>query len=96
MVTDDRVTAPSLGDICELRARLGEWVRETPVWEWKGGPIEQELPPRTRVFIKLELFQFAGSFKPRGALAVMMALAPAQLAKGVTAVSAGNHAMAAA
>jgi threonine dehydratase len=48
------------------------------------------------VFLKLELFQFAGSFKPRGALAVMMALAPAQLAKGVTAVSAGNHAMAAA
>src|SRR6185503_21289321 len=43
---------------------------------------------------KEELFQRTGSFKVRGALAVMQDLAPEALARGVTAVSAGNHAMA--
>jgi threonine dehydratase len=44
--------------------------------------------------LKLELFQYAGSFKPRGALTVMLNLAAPALKRGVTAVSAGNHAMA--
>ena len=44
--------------------------------------------------LKEELFQRTGSFKPRGALSVMLALVPEALARGVTAVSAGNHAMA--
>jgi threonine dehydratase len=46
------------------------------------------------VFLKLELFQHTGTFKPRGALAVMQALDRSALARGVTAVSAGNHAIA--
>jgi threonine dehydratase len=46
------------------------------------------------VVLKEELFQRAGSFKVRGALAVMRDLSPDVLARGVTAVSAGNHAMA--
>lgn len=48
----------------------------------------------TAVFLKEELFQKTGSFKPRGALAVMLDLPKDALARGVTAVSAGNHAMA--
>lgn len=48
----------------------------------------------TQVFLKEELFQRTGSFKPRGALSVMLELSPEALARGVTAVSAGNHAMA--
>jgi threonine dehydratase len=44
--------------------------------------------------LKEELFQRTGSFKPRGALTVMQDLDAAALARGVTAVSAGNHAMA--
>ena len=52
------------------------------------------LAPGTRVSLKLELFQHTGSFKARGALAVMLDLAPEALARGVTAVSAGNHAIA--
>src|SRR5688500_16786709 len=49
---------------------------------------------RTRVLLKEELFQKTGTFKPRGALSVMLDLDPPALARGVTAVSAGNHAMA--
>ena len=47
----------------------------------------------TRVWLKEELFQRTGSFKPRGALSVMLDLDAAALAKGVTGVSAGNHAI---
>jgi threonine dehydratase len=46
------------------------------------------------VVLKLELFQYAGSFKARGALFVMLGLDPGARARGVTAVSAGNHAIA--
>jgi threonine dehydratase len=46
------------------------------------------------VWLKLELFQHTGSFKVRGALLAMRRLSAEQLARGVTAVSAGNHAMA--
>lgn len=48
----------------------------------------------TEVHLKLELFQKAGTFKPRGALLNMLALDETALAAGVTAVSAGNHALA--
>ena len=48
----------------------------------------------TDVVIKLELLQHGGSFKPRGALQVMRQLDAAALTRGVTAVSAGNHAIA--
>jgi threonine dehydratase len=47
----------------------------------------------TRVWLKEELFQRTGSFKPRGALTVMLDLPPEALARGVTGVSAGNHAI---
>jgi threonine dehydratase len=48
----------------------------------------------TQVFLKLELFQQTGTFKPRGALTVMLNLDREALDRGVTAVSAGNHAIA--
>lgn len=86
--------SPTLDQIREARASLGERVRRTPVWEWRDLPVETHLGAETRVFLKLELFQYAGTFKPRGALLNMMALTPDALARGVTAVSAGNHAMA--
>jgi threonine dehydratase len=44
--------------------------------------------------LKLELFQRTGSFKPRGAYCSIASLSPADLARGVIAVSAGNHAQA--
>lgn len=85
---------PTLEEIRTARARLGGRVRETPVWCWQGREIEAVAGAGATVFLKLELFQYGGTFKPRGALLNMLALEPAALARGVTAVSAGNHAIA--
>lgn len=85
---------PTLEDIRETRARLGERIRKTPVWRWAGREIEELLGLDTEIFLKLELFQNGGTFKPRGALVNMLSLKPDQLERGVTAVSAGNHAIA--
>jgi threonine dehydratase len=44
------------------------------------------------VYLKFENLQFTASFKERGALVKLLALAPGERAAGVLAVSAGNHA----
>jgi threonine dehydratase len=85
---------PTLAEIRAARQRLGDLVVETPIWRWRGREITDHLDGDTQVVLKLELFQHTGTFKPRGALTVMMALDAATLARGVTAVSAGNHAIA--
>ena len=83
----------SVDEIRAARARLGDLVRTTPVWSWCGPEIAAAAPDTT-VELKLELFQYTGSFKARGALTVMLELDANSLARGVTAVSAGNHAIA--
>jgi len=47
-----------------------------------------------RLDLKCESFQKTGSFKPRGALNIVLALSPEQRARGLVTVSAGNHAQA--
>ncbi|MBS0431271.1 MAG: threonine/serine dehydratase [Proteobacteria bacterium] len=91
---DTSGSAPSLDAIRAAREKLGERVRETPVWRWRGDAIERAAGADTQVFLKLELFQYTGTFKARGALLNAMALSDAQKRRGVTAVSAGNHAIA--
>lgn len=88
------VPAPSLSEIEAARARLGELVRTTPIHVWQGPEIAEAAGAGTEVVLKLELWQHTGTFKPRGALTVMQALDAQALARGVTAVSAGNHAIA--
>lgn len=85
--------APSLDAIRTARARLGKLVETTPVRRLSSPLVERRLG-ETEVVLKEELFQRTGSFKPRGALCVMLDLSPEELARGVTCVSAGNHAMA--
>jgi len=84
----------TLDEIRSARSRLAGLVVETPVREWSDDVLAAAVGADTRVVLKEELFQRTGSFKPRGALTVMTALEPDALARGVTAVSAGNHAMA--
>lgn len=88
-------TPPTVSEIGAARQRLGDLVRETPVWQWRSEALT-ELLGDTTVFLKMELFQHAGSFKIRGALTVMLSLTPEELSRGIITVSAGNHAMASA
>jgi threonine dehydratase len=85
---------PTIAAIRATRERLGDLVVTTPVRRWEGEAVARVVGSGTHVFLKEELFQRTGSFKPRGALSVMLDLDPDARARGVTAVSAGNHAMA--
>ena len=77
---------PTLQAITAAAARLAPFVRQTPVWEWRD-----ELMSAT---LKLELFQHSGTFNARGAINNILSLTDAERRRGVTAVSAGNHAAA--
>lgn len=85
---------PTLAQIRATREQLAPYIVETPVWRWCGPEITQVLGTDTQVILKLELFQHTGTFKPRGALSFMLNMDRSALARGVTAVSAGNHAIA--
>lgn len=88
------LSIPTLDDIKSTRQKIAPYILETPVWQWQTQSIQQMMGAETAVFLKLELFQHTGTFKPRGALANMLAISPEQLQRGVTAISAGNHAIA--
>jgi threonine dehydratase len=90
----EAVEPPTLAEIRQTRERLHDLVVETPVWRWAGDEVDAVMGPGTEVLLKLELFQRTGTFKPRGALTNMLDLEPDALERGVTAVSAGNHAIA--
>jgi len=88
------ITPPTLDAIQQARRSLLNLVRETPSWQWIGHRISEMVPKDTTLWMKLELFQHAGSFKARGVMLAMLALDEEARKRGVTAVSAGNHAMA--
>jgi threonine dehydratase len=83
---------PSIDAIRELREELGSDIVRTPVL--RCAALENRLDNETRVFAKMEFLQRTGTFKARGALAVLRSLDTEQLERGVTAFSAGNHAVA--
>ena len=86
-------TVPTLDAIRANRARLGDRVVTTPIRQLEDDAVAAAVGSSTRVWLKEELFQRTGSFKPRGALSVMLDLGADELARGVTGVSAGNHAI---
>ena len=79
-----KVTPESIKAAAETIA--GEVVR-TPIV--RSGPLTHNLG--TEIFVKLETMQRTGSFKDRGALVKLKAVAR-EGSKGVIAISAGNHA----
>jgi threonine dehydratase len=85
---------PSLSQIRDATAQLAPHVRVTPTLDWQGGGLTALVGPETQVNLKLEMLQQTGTFKARGALAVLLNTPAADLKRGVTAVSAGNHAIA--
>ena len=89
-MTDD--SYPTELDIRANRLALGDLVVTTPVRRLVDHAVAERLG-ETAVWLKEELFQRTGSFKPRGALTVMRQLDADALVRGVTGVSAGNHAI---
>lgn len=84
---------PSLAEIRSYREVVRDRIVRTPVHEWRGTEIGKRAPDM-RISIKFELLQMTGTFKARGALAWMLSLPREKVRTGVTAVSAGNHAIA--
>jgi threonine dehydratase len=76
----------SVDDVRAARETIGVDLHRTPVFS------SATLGPR--VFLKAELFQRTGSFKPRGVLNKLRSLTAKERAAGVIAASAGNHAQA--
>ncbi len=83
---------PHIDDVRALRDRLQRWLIRTPVMRCRS--LEDYLGADFEFHAKLEFLQRTGTFKPRGALSVMLGLDEQQKEAGVTAVSAGNHAIA--
>ena len=83
----------SIDEIVAARQALGSRVRTTPLVDLAGSALGEALPGKA-TFAKFEHWQRTGTFKFRGALLSIDALDAAGRAAGVTAVSAGNHAIA--
>jgi threonine dehydratase len=76
--------------IREAAARIAPWLHRTPVL----GSVSLGERAGCRLALKCESFQKTGSFKPRGALNIVLTLPEERRAKGLITVSAGNHAQA--
>jgi threonine dehydratase len=87
---------PELSDIRATQTLLAPHLVRTPTVPWSSPTLARLLGADAKLFLKLELFQVTGTFKARGALNWALSLTPEQRARGITAVSAGNHAIAAA
>lgn len=83
---------PSIESVRALRDRLEGQIVRTPMLRCSA--LENILGGDIRVHGKLEFLQHTGTFKVRGALAAITSLTAEQRESGVTAVSAGNHALA--
>lgn len=79
-----------LDDITAAASRIGGHVLRTPTIQSPGLRSHLGVP----VQLKLELLQYTGSFKPRGAFNKMLSLSDQERSVGVVAVSGGNHGMA--
>lgn len=87
----DGIAVPSLAEIAATRALLAPYIATTPILERADLP---GAPEGATLQFKFELLQNSGTFKARGAFSNMLALDAAQRARGVTGISAGNHAVA--
>jgi threonine dehydratase len=80
----------SLADVQAAARRIGGHVRRTPALQVD----EVSRATGARITLKLENLQSTGAFKERGAANRLALLTPQERARGVVAMSAGNHAQA--
>jgi threonine dehydratase len=86
----------SLEQFEATRKRIAPYVNRTPLTPLRSPVLEASLPAGTQVALKLELFQPTGTFKVRGAVNNLLSLGEDERERGITTISAGNHAIAAA
>ena len=77
-------------DVLAARDTIAGRLHRTPVFS--SASLERAVG--VPIFLKAELFQRTGSFKPRGVLNKLASLSPEEKACGVIGISAGNHAAA--
>src|SRR5262245_7458457 len=75
MTATDTVVPPSLAAIRVAAAAIAPHINRTPVQRWRDRELAGLIGDDTEVFLKLELFQRTGSFKVRGVLTNMLAMA---------------------
>jgi threonine dehydratase len=80
----------NITDIEQARERIKPFVKRTALEH--SQTLSRYLG--TNVFVKFELFQKTGAFKARGAFNKLLSLSDEEKARGVVAVSGGNHAQA--
>ena len=83
-----------LEDIVNSYRKIENNLIKTPTHIWESFLTPKKPSNNAEVVLKLELFQHTGTFKARGALLNVSSLTHDALERGVTAVSAGNHAIA--
>src|ERR1700730_11347829 len=79
---------PTLADVLQARSAIAPFLRPTPTLE----PSALGEALGCRAFVKCENLAPTGSFKVRGGINLIASLPPAERARGVLAVSTGNHA----
>ena len=80
----------NINDFRLAQERIRPYVKRTPLE--RSETLSRHLD--TNIYVKYELFQKTGSFKPRGAFNKLLSLTPEERKAGVVAVSGGNHAQA--
>ena len=80
----------SLADVVAASAAIGKRLHRTPIL--RSAALGAAFGGRA--YLKAELFQKTGSFKPRGMLARLASLSPEERARGAVTISAGNAAAA--
>src|SRR4051794_5847000 len=77
-------------DVLAARETIGGRLHRTPTFS--SATLSERIG--ATAYLKAELFQRTGSFKPRGVLNKLASLTDEQRGRGVIGISAGNHAQA--
>ena len=83
----------TLEKLRQTASRIEKYVNLTPIHRWQDPWVIDQVGDG-ELYLKLEFLQQTGSFKARGALNNTLTRVKADRNQGVTAVSAGNHAIA--
>ncbi len=94
-MSNSRLQCINLSSIENRYSELSSSILRTPTTKLSS-PLLSDLIKESEIYLKLECFQHSGTFKARGALSVTKQILKDKKKFGITAASAGNHAIAAA